>query len=66
MKDWKTTLTGIGVAVTALLTTVAMVPNDTGMQYIPEPWRSRIIIAGSLSALSLRVAKSLFTADSKP
>jgi len=65
MTDWKTTLSGAGVAISSALATLALVPYDTGMQYIPEPWRSRLIIIGGLSAFILRIIQGKVGADSK-
>jgi len=63
--NWKTTYSGIAAALMATLTTLALIPNDTGMQFIPEPWRSRIIVVGGISALILRVLNSRVQADAK-
>ena len=69
MNSPKTTISMIGVGLCSLLTTLALIPHDTGLQFIPEPWRSRLIVIGAVSALVMRVINGVFQKqvdDEKP
>lgn len=68
MKNWKTTLSGIGVASLALLNTLAILPAQLGdiSTIIPEAWKTRILSVSLAAAFALRVYKSIVTADAPP
>jgi hypothetical protein len=63
MKNWQTTVAGIGSAVFALLTVLAAAPHETGVQHLPEAWRPKIITAGVIASFVLRVWQAVASAD---
>ena len=68
MKNWKTTLTGIGAAVTSTLTILAALPYQLGdaATVIPPEWKSKIVMTGLAASLVLRVLNSIFQKDAPP
>lgn len=68
MTNWKTTITGIGEAITSLLTLVAALPAQLGelSTIIPEPYKPKIVAIGLIATALLRVVKSMNTQDSAP
>lgn len=67
MKNWKTTLTGIGAAVATTLGIVAQLPYDLGeLANIMDPTAKRYVtIAGLSSGLALKIWNSFLQADKK-
>jgi hypothetical protein len=68
MRNWKTTVTGILGALTACLTAPAALPAQLGeiSTLIPEQYKAKIVAAGMVATVALRVIKSLSTQDAAP
>jgi hypothetical protein len=68
MKEWKTTLSGIGAALTSTLTVIAALPYQLGdlATIIPPEYKSRVVIAGLIATTILRVMNSIAQKDGKP
>ena len=67
MKDWKTTLTGIGTAIMGLLTTLAALPYQLGdlATIIPAKWKSTVFAIGAIAMFILRVLNGIITKQVK-
>lgn len=65
MKDWKTTITGIGGALTSALTVIAALPYQLGdiATIIPVEWKARVAIAGIVATTILRILNSIAQKD---
>lgn len=65
MKNWKTTLSELGVAITAGLAALAAAPAQLGdvSTILPEKYKSYIFATGLIAAFLLRVIKGSVTAD---
>lgn len=68
MRNWKTTLSGIGVAFMSALAAIAALPYQLGdmSTIIPPAWKARVTAAAITAAFILRVINSMATADVKP
>jgi len=64
--NWKTTVTAIGTAIASLMTILAALPQDSGLQMLPEPYRTYIIKAGILSAFVLKILNGMCSKDANP
>jgi len=68
MKNWKTTLSGIGAAFASLLAIVAVAPYQLGElgDVIPPEHKATIVVISSTAAFMLRVWNSFATKDATP
>lgn len=68
MKNWKTSFTGIGAAVTSTLTGLAALPYSLGdvATIIPVEWKTRIFVIGAIATLVLKSLNSLAQKDANP
>jgi hypothetical protein len=67
MKNWKTTVSGIGTAVFATLTALAALPYQMGevATIIPPGYKEKIFIASAFAAFALKVWNSVAQQDAK-
>jgi hypothetical protein len=65
--NWRTTLTGFGSALTALLAFLAALPHELGdvAEIFPPEWKARIAVTGALATAILRIVKSSITKDAR-
>jgi hypothetical protein len=65
MNNWKTTLSGIGAALTSALTTIAALPYQLGdgATIIPPAWKARVVVAGLIATIILKSINSFFQKD---
>ena len=63
--NWKTTLSGIGAALTSALTAIAALPYQLGdvATIIPPAWKARVVIAGIISTVILKAINASVTKD---
>ena len=68
MKNWKTTLSGIGAALTSALTVIAALPYQLGdvATLIAPEWKAKVAVAGLVATTILRVMNSIAQKDGKP
>jgi hypothetical protein len=67
--NWKTTLSGIGAALTSALTAIAALPYQLGdvATIIPPAWKTRVVVAGLIATIILKSVNSFVQKDaSKP
>jgi len=65
MNNWKTTLSGIGAALTSALTAIAALPYQLGdiATIIPPQWKARVTIAGIIATVILKSINSAVQKD---
>jgi hypothetical protein len=65
MNNWKTTLSGIGAALTSALTAIAALPYQLGdvATIIPPQWKARVTIAGIVATVILKSINSAVQRD---
>jgi hypothetical protein len=65
MNNWKTTISGIGAALTSALTTIAALPYQLGdgATIIPPAWKARVVIAGIISTVILKAINAYVQKD---
>jgi hypothetical protein len=65
MNNWKTTLSGIGAALTSALTAIAALPYQLGdiATIIPPVWKARVTIAGIVATVILKSINSAVQRD---
>lgn len=63
--NWKTTVSGIGSAIAALLTILAALPYQLGeiATIIPPGWKGKIVTVGLLATTALRIWNSIQQKD---
>lgn len=63
--NWKVALSQIGVAVAAILTTLAALPYTLGdiATIIPPAWKAKVVTIGIIAAFALRVLNGLQQKD---
>lgn len=68
MKNWKTTVSGIGAALFSLLTALAALPETLGpvADTIPADWKPFVVKASIVSALALKIWNSIAQKDATP
>lgn len=68
MKNWKTTISGTGAALMAMLGAFAALPYSLGeiAAILPPEWKLRITIGGFISAFILRTINSIVQKDATP
>lgn len=72
MKNWKTTLSGIGAAFMSLLGALAALPyqllspDSPLITFIAPEWKLRISVTSFLAAFVLRTINSIFQKDNTP
>ena len=67
MKNWKTTVSGIGTACMAALAAISAAPAELGeaSTVLPPEWKAPIFKASILAAFILRVIHSCVAQDAK-
>jgi hypothetical protein len=65
MNNWKTTLSGIGAALTSALTVIAGLPYQLGdvATIIPPAWKTRVVVAGLIATIILKSVNSFVQKD---
>jgi len=65
MSNWKTTLSGIGAALTSALVAIAALPYQLGdvATIIPPAWKARVVVAGLVATVILRTINAAVTKD---
>ena len=65
MKDWKTTLSGIGAAVFSVLTLLAALPYQLGdlATFIPSKYKETVFVVAASAAFILKVINSVVQKD---
>lgn len=65
MMNWKTTLSGTLAAIVATLTVLAALPDSLGeiAEIFPPEWKPRIVTAGLVATLVLRILNAIQTQD---
>jgi hypothetical protein len=65
MNNWKTTISGIGAALTSALTAIAALPYQLGdvATIIPPAWKARVTIAGIIATVILKSINSAVQKD---
>ena len=65
MNNWKTTLSGIGAALTSALVAIAALPYQLGdvATIIPPEWKARVVVAGLVATVILRTINAAVTKD---
>ena len=68
MKNWKTTLSGIGAAIMSLLGAIAALPYSLGdvSTIIPPVCKTRVAVGGFLAAFILKAINSIVQKDAAP
>ena len=68
MNNWKTTLSGIGAALTSALTAIAALPYQLGdvATIIPPAWKTRVVVAGLIATVILKSINASVTKDANP
>lgn len=68
MKNWKTTISGIGTAAATLLTTLAILPYQLGdiATIIPPEYKVIVFKVGAVATVILKVWNSVATKDAAP
>jgi len=68
MKNWKTTVSGIGAALMSLLGAIAALPYSLGevATILPPVWKSRVAIGGFIAAFALKTINSIAQKDAAP
>jgi hypothetical protein len=65
MNNWKTTISGIGAALTSALTAIAALPYQLGdvATIIPPAWKARVVIAGLIATVILKAINASVQKD---
>ena len=65
MKNWQTTISGIGAAIFSVLTILAALPYQLGdlATIIPPEWKAKVVTIGIIATTLLRVWNSVQQKD---
>lgn len=65
MTNWKTTASAIGVAITSLLSLIAIAPSELGDMslIIPPAYKAKVAAVSALAAFALRVINGTWQKD---
>jgi len=65
MNNWKTTLSGIGAALTSALTAIAALPYQLGdvATIIPPAWKARVVVAGIIATVIFKTINASVQKD---